>query len=207
MPTGSYHHLCTDGSVRLIERFSCAPGPSGWRYVSRLSTPDGPVVGSVDVTLDDRGRQLRVDLTAAGWNLRGGRSGAELLWVRRPVADPVSEIRELRQDAAGFIGDSPAFLLAAAAATGPGDDPVRLRLVRLDPALAARRVDEKWHLLDTADHPGELAVLRVSTYRRVDLETGEHDDLHLSGDVVLDAPGIALAELESAPNDPMLRPR
>lgn len=207
MPKGTYQHLGPDGSVEVVERFSCAPGPSGWRYVSGLSTPDGTEVGSVDVTLDDLGRQLRVSLTAGEWTLRGGRSGPDLLWVRRPAEPDLADVRELRQEAAGFIGASPAFLLAVSALVGEADEPVRLRLVRLTGALSARRVDEQWQLVDTAAHQGELGVLNVSSYRRVDLETGEHGDLHVSGDVVLDAPGIALDELSAAPNEPLLRRR
>ncbi len=210
MPKGVYHHLLGDGSVHMLERFSCAPGPSGWRYVSQLSKPDGEEVGSVDVILDDLGRQLRVSLTSGDWTLRGGRGGNDLLWVRRPAGpgrDVPDDVRELRQEAAGFMGESPAFLLAVSVLVGEAVEPVRLRLVRLTGALSARRVDEQWQLVDTAAHQGELGELTVSSYQRVDLETGEQSDLHVSGDVVLNAPGIELDQLASAPNEPLLRRR
>ena len=47
------------------EHFHCAPGPSGWRYVSQLTTPSGDHRGSVDLTLDELGRPIRLELHAA----------------------------------------------------------------------------------------------------------------------------------------------
>lgn len=183
MPSGVYE--LADGSR---EAFSCAAGPVGWRYVAP----------GVDVTVDGGGRQVRVALAAGGWSLRGGVAGPSVLWVRSSPADPGAERSER---AAGFAGDSPGFLVAAARLLRltPGSRS-RLRLVLVSgPALATRVVTQEWSLAGTTSHPTELGPLPVARYRVADLDTGSVSDVHLAGDVVLAAPGVELAELRSPP--------
>ena len=111
MPTGTYRLAGGD------EGFSCAPGPSGWRYVG-----SGPG-GRLDLTVDGGGRQVRVELAAGGWLLRGGVSGADTVWVRSGAGSaPV----ERSAAASGFAGSSPGLLVAA------------VRLLRLSPGARAR---------------------------------------------------------------------
>ncbi|HEX6754925.1 MAG TPA: hypothetical protein VF109_03165 [Mycobacteriales bacterium] len=182
VPSGEYE--LADGSV---ERFSCAAGPAGWRYVSP----------GIDLTLDAAGRQVRVELSAGGWLLRGGIAGSEVYWVRYGGPEPV----ERSAAAAGFTGASPGFLVAATRLLRltPGSR-ARLRLVSVTgPALATRVVEQGWELAGVTSHPTELGPLPVARYRVTELDTGESGEVHVAGDVVLAAPGVQLASLESPP--------
>lgn len=190
VPRGTYLHL--DGGRR--ERFQCAPGPGGWRYVS---TAPGR---RVDIAVDSRWRQVRVQITAGDWRLRGGLAGRELLWVRSAPSDPSAAVEQSAQ-AAGFLGESPGFLVAVARSLrlteGHGVD---VPLVRVStPALAAITVRYRWALADVSVHTDGDASLPVERYDVTDVDTGERHSVHLAGDVVLDAPGIELADLDGPP--------
>lgn len=167
-----------------LERFSCAAGPAGWRYVATREDPrTGAPLGRLDVVLDARGVALRVRVEAGGWSLRGGVVGDEALWRRGES--------ERRERAVGFTGTSPVWLLAAARLVG--EEPVRLRLVRLgDEALATRVVEEGWVRTGTQDRDG-LAVARLEA---ADLATAERRVVHVAGDLVLEAPGTSLVAVE-----------
>ncbi|HMA47156.1 MAG TPA: hypothetical protein VKP11_08160, partial [Frankiaceae bacterium] len=86
MPRGRY--VLTDpydGQPLGVERFSCAPGPGGWRYMGeRSDSGSGHPTGGVDLTLDGSGRQVRVEVRAGGWVLRGGVVGPRGRWARLP---------------------------------------------------------------------------------------------------------------------------
>lgn len=199
MPAGTYEHLDAGGRV-LSERFRCAAGGSGWRYVSQLSTSDGRTTGSVDLTLDLRGRQLRVAVDLGGWSLRGGHNGPELLWVRRPADDAGVDVPEQRERATGFTGLSPAFLVAAAAVVPHNGDPVRLRVVALSDVLGTRTEVRRWRLIGVESHrAGDDASLDVSAYELMDVDTGERETVHIAGDVVLASTSFVLTELDSPP--------
>ncbi|WP_431678877.1 hypothetical protein [Kitasatospora sp. KL5] len=208
MPNGRYS-LHTDtgpaghGPVLVgEERFSCAPGPAGWRYVSKTYAPDGSVLGTTDLTLDSRSRPLRLEVRAGGWQVRGGAVDG-VAWVRADAADPAGEHAVEGHDRAhGFTGTSPAFLVATARMlrleVGAS---VRVRLVALtEPVLAPRTVDQGWQLAGVDTHDTDSGPLLVERYVVADLATGEQHTVHLAGDVVLSAPGIELEELESPPN-------
>src|SRR5687767_15130413 len=107
MPRGTYTHA----ERGWVERFACAPGTSGWRYVSQTYADDVPV-GRLDLTVDDTWRCVRVVASYGGWTLRGGVVGPEALWIRDPGGSEDSE------RAAGFTGASPAFLVATARLLG-----------------------------------------------------------------------------------------
>ncbi len=193
VPTGSYLH--SDGTT---ERFQCAPGPAGWRYVGEL-----PDEGRVDVAVDSRGRPARVELRAGGWVLRGGVSGPEVIWLRAAAADP-AEALEHSAAAAGFSGRSPGLLVATARSLRLAmGDTVRIRLVRVtDPVLATVLVDQEWSLTEFVEHPTESRPLPVEGYRIIDLATGTTERLHLCGDVALSGPGVELDTLRSPPTLP-----
>lgn len=198
MPRGIYHRLDEAGATSLVESFHSAAGPSGWRYVAALSTVDGNDAGSVDVAVDERGRALRVTLRLGEWQLRGGLTGRELLWVRRPAAVE-GDVTEHRQTATGFIGGSPAFLIAAAMAVDVGAEPTVQHVVELTALLGARLAVHRWQRTAQSIHQGESGSLTVETFRYADLATGAHTDVHVAGDVVLDAPGLALIKLDAPP--------
>ncbi len=205
MPRGTYHHLDPGGTLAGVEVFSCAPGPSGWRYVSQIYTPANEPLGRVDVTVDDRWRQVRVQVTGGGWTLRGGLAGPDAVWVRTPAAldgAALPEGEEQTARAVGFTGRSPAFLVATARLLGLSLlDRRRVRLVGVtEPALLALPVDEGWALVDVAEHAADEGVLKVERYEVADLATAERRVVHLAGDVVLEAPGLELVDLESPPN-------
>lgn len=186
MPTGTYR--LTGGE----ESFSCAPGPSGWRYVGT-----GPG-GRADVTVDGGGRQVRVELAAGGWLLRGGVSGRDTVWVRSGAG---SAAEERSAPASGFTGASPGLLVAAVRLLrlSPGAR-ARLRVVLVSgDALATRVVEQGWELTGVTSHPTETGPLPVARYRVAELDTGEVGEVHVAGDVVLAAPGVELAELSSPP--------
>lgn len=188
MPTGEYQ---VGGRV---ERFSCAPGPLGWRY-----TASDDAGGSVDLTVDAQWRQLRVEVVRGGWTIRGGVTGRQTNWVRAGGPEP----EELGQRAAGFFGDSPAFLIAAARllALEPGKR-ANVELVELGgDALAARLVRQAWRLVEVTEHQAEMRPLQVDQYEVTDLDTGEAVEVHLAGDVVLAAPDVELISLEGPPSE------
>ena len=203
MPRGTYHHLDpADGSIVAVEAFSCAPGPAGWRYVSQTYDDDGRPRGRVDVAVDDAWRQVRVHVSSGGWALRGGVVGRQAVWTRTPDgAPPAADDDERAEPAAGFTGASPAFAVATARLLGLGLlDRRRVHLVRVtEPACVPLPVDEGWALVDVTDHETGAEPLRVERYEVADLATAERRVVHLAGDVVVDAPGIELVDLESPP--------
>lgn len=192
--------------------FSCAPGPSGWRYVSQTYDADRAPLGRVDVTVDERWRQVRVQVSGGGWTLRGGVAGPDAVWVREPDGGTAGDAAgdatvgatagEQVARAAGFTGRSPAFAVVTARLLGLGLlDRRRVRLVGVtEPACLALPVDEGWALVDVTEHETETGPLRVERYEVADLATAERRVVHLAGDVVLEAPGVELADLESPPN-------
>ncbi|GAA1955812.1 hypothetical protein [Kitasatospora viridis] len=203
MPNGRYSlHDPHHGTLLGEERFSCAPGPAGWRYVAKSYAPDGAVLGSVDLTLDSRSRPLRMELRAGGWQVRGGAVDG-VAWVRTDAADPGGAAAVEGHDRAhGFAGDSPAFLIATARLLDLAEGAAaRVRLVSFSgAALAPRTFDQGWTFAGTEEHPTDSGPLRVERYLVADLETGEQHEVHLAGDVVLSAPGIELESLDSPPN-------
>ncbi|WP_030168982.1 hypothetical protein [Spirillospora albida] len=189
MPKGSYLHL--DAGVE--ERFQCAPGPSGWRYVGERA--DGV---RVDLVVDARWRQIRVEVVAPEWWVRGGLAGREVVWVRGS-GDAGTEHSA---PAMGFLVESPGFLVAVARSLELEPGEARdVRLVRLGGAsLAPLTGDWRWRHAETSVHETDTTPLPVTRYDVTDLATGEVEEVHLAGDVVLDAPGIELTALESPPN-------
>lgn len=191
MPTGTY--LYDDGST---ERFQCAPGPAGWRYVGECSDAT-----RVDVAVDSRWRPARIELLAGGWRLRGGISGPDAVWLRA-AADGMDDAVEHRTAAMGFITRSPALLIATARSLGlSAGSSARLRVVEVtEPVLATRTVDLDWTLHEVIEHEaGDGTVLPVEHYRLADVATGEGAELYLAGDVALSGPGVELHELASPP--------
>ncbi|MGI5139609.1 hypothetical protein [Streptomyces sp. CA-106110] len=202
MPRGRYSlHDPHDHTPLGEEHFQCAPGPSGWRYVSQLTTPAGDQAGSVDLALDELGRPIRLELHAGGWQVRGAALDG-VTWVR---TDPTgTHATEGNVRAHAFAGTSPAFLVATARLlrlTPSSSSATRVRLVAFtDPVLAPRTVDQSWTLIEREAHATDNAPLIVDEYQVTDLDTGELHTVHISGDVVLAAPGIELEDLESPPS-------
>ncbi|MGW2934453.1 hypothetical protein ACWGQ5_16160 [Streptomyces sp. NPDC055722] len=202
MPRGRYSlHDPHDHTSLGEEHFQCAPGPSGWRYVSQLTTPSGDQAGSVDLALDELGRPIRLELHAGGWQVRGAALDG-VTWVR---TDPTgTHATEGNVRAHAFTGTSPAFLVATARLlrlTPSSSSATRVRLVAFtDPVLAPRTVDQSWALIEREAHATDNAPLIVDAYQVTDLDTGELHTVHISGDVVLAAPGIELEDLESPPS-------
>ncbi|MFB7997837.1 hypothetical protein ACFC4G_34060 [Streptomyces sp. NPDC056002] len=201
MPRGRYSlHDTHDHTPLGEEHFHCAPGPSGWRYVSQTITPSGDHSGSVDLAIDELGRPIRLELNAASWQVRGAAIDG-VTWVR---TDPTgTHATEGNAPAHAFTGTSPAFLVATARLLRltPAAPATRVRLVRFtDPVLAPLTVDQSWALLKTETHATDSGPLNVDEYQVTDLNTGERQTVHLAGDVVLAAPGIELEHLESPPS-------
>lgn len=211
MPRGRYSlHDPHDHTPLAEEHFHCAPGPSGWRYVSQLITPsdrgsgDGPqkgtVAGSVDLALDDLGRPIRLELNAANWQVRGAALDG-VTWVRTDPAGTQATEGNVRAHA--FTGQSPAFLVAIARLLrlAPSAAATRVRLVAFtDPVLAPRTLDQSWALISRETHATDNGPLTVDEYQVTALDTGEQHAVHIAGDVVLAAPGIELEHLESPPS-------
>lgn len=201
MPRGRYSlHDPHDHTPLAEEHFHCAPGPSGWRYVSQLTAPDGTHQGSVDLALDDLGRPIRLELHAGGWQVRGAALDG-VTWVR---TDPAGlEATEGNVPAHAFTGTSPAFLVATARLLRltPSSSATRVRLVALtDPVLAPRTVDQSWALIDREAHATDNGPLLVDEYQVTALDTGERHSVHIAGDIVLSAPGIELEDLQTPPS-------
>ncbi|MEV6205485.1 hypothetical protein AB0M64_36820 [Streptomyces sp. NPDC051771] len=201
MPRGRYSlHDPHDHTPLGEEHFHCAPGPSGWRYVSQITTPAGDHRGSVDLAVDELGRPIRLELHAAGWQVRGAALDG-VTWVR---TDPTgTHATEGNVRAHAFTGTSPAFLIALTRLLrlAPGAPETRVRLVALtDPVLAPLTVDQSWSLLGTETHPTDLGPLSVDAYQVSTLDTGERHTVHIAGDVVLSAPGVELEDLDTPPS-------
>jgi hypothetical protein len=201
MPRGRYSfHDTHDHTPLGSEHFHCAPGPSGWRYTAQITTPAGDHSGSVDLTVDDLGRPIRLELHAASWQVRGAAIDG-VTWVR---TDPTGEhAQEGNVPAHAFTGASPAFLIATARLLRlePGAPATRVRLVTFaPPVLAPRTLDQSWALVKREAHATDNGLLPVDEYQVADLGTGEVSTVHIAGDVVLSAPGIELEDLESPPS-------
>jgi hypothetical protein len=203
MPRGRYSlHDPHDHTPLAEEHFHCAPGPSGWRYVSTLTTPSGDRRGSVDLALDGLGRPIRLELHATDWQVRGAALDG-VTWVR---TDPTgTHATEHTAPAHAFTGSSPAFLVAVARllrlTPSPAAAPTRVRLVAFtEPVLAPRTTDQSWALVDRGTHATDNGPLTVDEYRVTALDTGEQHSVHIAGDVVLAAPGIELEDLDSPPS-------
>ncbi|MFF1682064.1 hypothetical protein [Streptomyces sp. NPDC058256] len=203
MPRGRYSlHDPHDHTPLAEEHFHCAPGPSGWRYVSQLTTPSGDHAGSVDLALDDLGRPIRLELNAASWQIRGAALDG-VTWVR---TDPTgTQATEGNVRAHAFTGSSPAFLIATARllrlTPSTPASATRVRLVAFtDPVLAPRTLDQSWALISRETHATDNGPLTVDEYQVTALDTGELHAVHIAGDVVLAAPGIELEHLESPPS-------
>lgn len=201
MPRGRYSlHDTHDRTPLGDEHFHCAPGPSGWRYVSRTTTPAGDDAGSVDLALDELGRPIRLELHRANWQVRAAALEG-VTWVRTDPSGVHATEGNVRAHA--FTGTSPAFLVATArllrlTAVSPT---TRVRLVAFtDPVLAPRTLDQSWALTGSEAHATDNGPLTVDEYQVNDLQTGEQHTVHLAGDVVLSAPGIELEELETPPS-------
>ncbi|GGM05514.1 hypothetical protein GCM10010129_56390 [Streptomyces fumigatiscleroticus] len=201
MPRGRYSlHDPHDHTPLAEEHFQCAVGPSGWRYVSRLTGPPGDHRGSVDLTLDELGRPLRLELHAAHWQVRGAALDG-VTWVRTDPAG--TQAQEGNVPAHAFTGTSPAFLIATTRLLRltPSGSATRVRLVAFtDPVLAPRTVDQSWALVNSEAHATDNGPLTVEEYQVTALDTGEQHTVHIAGDVVLAAPGIELEDLESPPS-------
>jgi hypothetical protein len=201
MPRGRYSfHDTHDHTPLGAEHFHCATGPSGWRYTAQNTTPGGDHAGSIDLTIDDLGRPIRLEMHAAAWQVRAAALDG-VTWVR---TDPTGEhAQEGNAPAHAFTGASPAFLIATARLLRltPGAPATRVRLVSFrPPVLAPLTVDQSWSLITTTAHPTDSGLLAVDEYRVNDLATGEQHDIHIAGDVVLAAPGIELEDLETPPS-------
>ncbi len=196
MPSGTYRYA--DGRT---ERFTTVDAPAGWSYVGERS--DGV---AVSLTVDSRWRPVRCEIATQRWRVRGGSLGRELMWVRS-AADGVAPAEDAAE-AAGFLGESPAFFVVLARLLSlPIKGSAWLRLVAVwEPLLAPLMVERGWTLEDVDDHETPSGPLVVERYRIDDRATGEHVMLHLAGDVVLEGPGVSLDELDSPPNQPARRP-
>ncbi|MEU6036418.1 hypothetical protein ABZ801_13495 [Actinomadura sp. NPDC047616] len=194
MPRGTYLHV----EEEIEERFQCAPGPGGWRYVGERS--DGR---RIDVVVDARWRQIRVEVLAPDWWVRGGVTGYQVAWVRGArQAETGDEAAEHDARAHGFLGESPSFLVTVARSLRLAEgEQADVGLVRLaGPALSALTVTQRWRLAEITAYETDTEPLPVARYEVADLATGEIDEIHIAGDVVVAAPGVELTDLESPPN-------
>lgn len=201
MPRGRYSfHDTHDHTPLGEEHFHCATGPSGWRYTAQDTSPTGDHSGSVDLTIDELGRPIRLELHASSWQVRGAALEG-VTWVR---TDPTGDdAREGNVRAHGFTGASPAFLISTARLLRleAGAPAARVRLVSFaPPVLAPRTLDQSWTLVRRKTHATDGGSLTVEEYEVVELDTGERRVVHIAGDVVLSAPGIELEDLESPPS-------
>ncbi|MCX4666818.1 hypothetical protein OG453_09055 [Streptomyces sp. NBC_01381] len=201
MPRGHYSlHDPHDHTPLGEEHFHCAPGPSGWRYVSQRIAPSGEHTGSVDLALDELGRPIRLELHAGDWQIRAAAIDG-VTWVRTDATG--AHATENNAPAHAFTGTSPAFLIATTRLLRltPASPATRVRLVAFtDPVLAPRTLDQSWALLKSEAHATDNGPLTVDEYQVTALDTGEQHAVHITGDVVLSAPGIELENLETPPS-------
>jgi hypothetical protein len=65
--------------------------------------------------------------------------------------------------------------------------------------LAARTTTQRWTYAESTSYDTDLGLLHVRRYEIADLETGQVSTVHLAGDVILQAPNIELAALDTPP--------
>jgi len=66
-----------------VKDFRCGEEPDGWSYRAVRRHPEtGTLLGELELVLGADGRVRRPQQTAAGWLLRGGVVGDEVLWRR-----------------------------------------------------------------------------------------------------------------------------
>jgi hypothetical protein len=183
VPSGAYLLSGHDGPY-AVERFTCGTAGDAWRWTATREDPaTGVPLGRLELEL--RGAAQRVHAEAGGWLLRGGTAGGTCAWRRGPV--------ERSDAAAGFTGTSPAWAVATRRLLGAAG-PARLRLVHLaDEVLATRLVDEAWRSAGTELVDG----VEVERWEATDLATGERRVVHLTGELVLEAPGVRLLSLQA----------
>ncbi len=187
MPKGAYE--LADGTV---ERFSCAPGPSGWRYLGERS--DGV---RVDLTCDSRWRTVRLQVSAGDRLLRGGTVGRDLAWVVHGGGNAV----ERQERAAAFTGRSPSYAVVVARLLGlAAGAAARVPLVALRADLVGVPVEQRWSLVEVVSHDTDRGPLAVERWDVADLATADVVSWHVAGDVVVAGPQVDLVELESPPS-------
>lgn len=191
MPTGTYL-VTTDDGRELLERFTCASGPAGWRYSAAQLDRVGTPVGKVDLVVARGGVVARLELESGERRVRAGVVGDEVVWSR--------DGREAGTPAVAVAGESPGLLVATARllALEP-DAPRRLGLLRIaGPALAGLAVEEGWVMTGVVPHDG----VDVERFEVADLASGDRKVVHLVGDVVVGVEGerpVDLLELDGAP--------
>jgi len=170
VPSGTYVLTGHDGPFAL-ERFTCGNDGELWSWSATRHDPvSGALLGRLELKVD---AEQRLHVEAAGWVLRAGTVGSEVLWRRG--------LDESACVAEGLTGSSPGFAVATARrldlAVG---ERRRVRLLAVtEPVLAALLVEQEW------------ARTGQASYDVTDLATGERQQLRLDGDVV-EAPGLAL---------------
>jgi hypothetical protein len=184
MPIGRYTVM--DGRGRSVgtEEFRCAPGPAGWRYVSRIETsiPE-PHAEVVDLVVDRSWRPVRLrietgshalHLTAVEGALAGTRDG-------EPLELPFGPEVEL-----DYL--SPCFNAVTAARLGRTAefDVIYLEPVACEPVPERQRYEhEGEELVDTP--VGRFATTR---WRYTSLRTGWSARFWTAGDVVVAYEGL-----------------
>ena len=133
------------------------------------------------VELFDDGRLVALH---DGWEVRGGRVGPDLVWVRGDD--------EHQATASGFTGTSPAYDVATARLLSLAVGERRqLKLVEIaEPVAAARTVTHAWARTEGPEPD-------VARYEVADLDTGERWVLHLSDGVLVSREGARPAHLVS----------
>ncbi len=170
MPAGSYLLSGHDGPY-AVERFTCSEQPEGWRYVGCREHPaTGHVLGRIELLIDALGQVVRLELAAGGWLLRGGVVGPEALWRRGE--------QERSEQAHGFTGTSPAYVVASTRLAAAGTGHQRLIAVH-DGALATSTVDQAWAVANDG-------------WDSTDLATGERARWRVEDGVVVVGQGVHL---------------
>ncbi|HEV7208300.1 MAG TPA: hypothetical protein VGN54_06130, partial [Mycobacteriales bacterium] len=147
---------------------------------------------AVDLTLQADGRPYRLEIRCGAQTLRGGVAGAALLWS--------SPFGEHETSDAGFFAASPAFLVATARMLA-GRAPITVSLAEVAlPSLAVLTIRQRWSPAGREEHPTDLGPLAVQAWNVDDPDTGVRRIVHLAGDVVVAADGIALIDLDGPPH-------
>ncbi|CAM5538137.1 hypothetical protein STANM309S_00849 [Streptomyces tanashiensis] len=171
MPRGRYSlHDPHDHTPLGEEHFHCAPGPSGWRYVSQITTPTGDHRGSVDLAVDELGRPIRLELHAASWQVRAAPRRRHRV-LHGPHRNP------RHRGNACAPTPSPARPRRSSSRSRdscmhPDSPETRVRLVAFtDPVLAPLTVDQSWALLRSEAHATDNGPLTVDEYQVSTLDT------------------------------------
>ena len=177
MPAGSYV-IVNEGRRLGTEEFRCAPGPMGWRYVSRIETSlPAPHLETVDLVADAAWRPVRLRVETGEHALLLQRDGDRLAGHRD------AEALELDLDDRELDYLSPAFNAVTAMRYGRTAD---FDVWFFDPVtIEPRPMRQRYEHRGEEDMDTPAGRFRAVRWGYAVLDTGYESEFWTAGEVVV----------------------